>query len=54
VVNFNARGIAGNITFTELMNGSIQIQTYLKGLRISGKGQTACIEQRHTRVLILM
>ena len=33
VVNFNARGIAGNITFTELDDGSIRIQSYLRGLR---------------------
>lgn len=33
VVNFNARGIAGNITFTELEDGSIRIQSYLRGLR---------------------
>ena len=39
VVNFNARGITGNITFTELTNGSIRIQTYLKGLRGSAQGQ---------------
>ena len=43
VVNFNARGITGNITFTELTNGSIRIQTYLKGLRGSAQGQALCI-----------
>ena len=44
MVNFNARGITGNITFTELTNGSIRIQTYLKGLRSgSAKGQAVCL-----------
>ena len=52
VVNFNARGITGNITFTELTNGSIRIQTYLKGLRGSAQGQALCIVM-HNSVCIM-